>query len=100
MLHISIDHVYISHDVVFDESIFPFFTLHPNVRPHLCSEISLLPSSCIDPMMVGGIIIDSNHVPKSTDHSMHSCSPQVSSSVPALVDRSVLILGDPYLLTS
>jgi histone deacetylase 1/2 len=36
-------HVYISRDVVFDETIFPFASLHPNAGAHLRSEIALLP---------------------------------------------------------
>jgi hypothetical protein len=40
--------VYISHDVVFDENIFPFASLHPNVGALLKKEILLLPSSTSD----------------------------------------------------
>jgi hypothetical protein len=39
--------VYISRDVVFDENIFPFAKLRPNVGACLRSEILLLPSSLI-----------------------------------------------------
>jgi len=35
--------VYISRDVVFDESVFPFASLHPNAGARLKSEIALLP---------------------------------------------------------
>jgi hypothetical protein len=39
--------VYISHDVIFDETVFPFSTLHPNVGAHLKAEILLLhPTLC------------------------------------------------------
>jgi hypothetical protein len=34
--------VYISHDVIFDETVFPFSTLHPNTVAHLQAEILLL----------------------------------------------------------
>jgi hypothetical protein len=34
----------ISHDVVFDEAIFPFHSLHPNDGAHLHVKILLLPS--------------------------------------------------------
>jgi hypothetical protein len=34
--------VYVSHDVVFDESVFSFSNLHPNVGPQLHAEIMLL----------------------------------------------------------
>jgi hypothetical protein len=57
------------------ECVFLFSTLRTNGRPHLLSKISLLPSSLIDPMTIGGITIDSNCVPKSTDCSMQSCLP-------------------------
>lgn len=36
--------VYISRDVVFDESVFPFESLHPNAAAILRKEILLLPS--------------------------------------------------------
>jgi hypothetical protein len=44
-LDVSTGQVYISRDVMFDESIFPFANLHPNVGAHFCAEISLLPPS-------------------------------------------------------
>jgi hypothetical protein len=44
-LDISTGRVYISRDVVFDENIFPFASLHPNVGALLKKEILLLPSS-------------------------------------------------------
>lgn len=37
--------VYISHDVVFDETIFPFSNLHPNAGHRLRNEILLLHAS-------------------------------------------------------
>jgi hypothetical protein len=37
--------VYILRDVVFDEAVFPFAKLHPNVNPLLRSEILLQPES-------------------------------------------------------
>jgi hypothetical protein len=36
-------HVYISRDIVFDENVFPFASLHPNARARLHSELALLP---------------------------------------------------------
>ena len=44
-LDVSSGHVYILRDVVFDENIFPFSTLHSNAGARLRSEILLLPSS-------------------------------------------------------
>jgi hypothetical protein len=35
--------VYISHDVIFDEHVFPFAHLHPNAGAKLRTELSLLP---------------------------------------------------------
>ena len=35
--------VYISRDVVFDETVFPFASLHPNAGARLHSELALLP---------------------------------------------------------
>jgi hypothetical protein len=37
--------VYISRDAVFDENVFPFASLHPNISVLLKKEILLLPSS-------------------------------------------------------
>jgi hypothetical protein len=42
-LDVSTGHVYISHDVVFDETIFPFAELHPNASRRLKQDILLLP---------------------------------------------------------
>jgi histone deacetylase 1/2 len=43
-LDIATGRIYISRDVVFDESVFPFSTLNPNAGAQLLSEISVLPS--------------------------------------------------------
>jgi hypothetical protein len=37
--------VYIPRDVIFDERVFPFASLHPNVGAQLRAEIALLPDS-------------------------------------------------------
>lgn len=39
--------VYISKDVVFDERLFPFATLHPNAGARPCSEIAILPDTLL-----------------------------------------------------
>jgi hypothetical protein len=39
--------VYISRDVIFDEEVFPFSTLHSNVGARLRAEIALLPSGLV-----------------------------------------------------
>jgi hypothetical protein len=42
-LDILAGRIYISRDVVFDETLFPFSKLHPNAGTHLRSEVLLLP---------------------------------------------------------
>jgi histone deacetylase 1/2 len=56
-LDVSTRRVYISRDVVFDESIFPFETLHENAGARLRQEILLLPEHIVSstPGHVGGI---------------------------------------------
>jgi hypothetical protein len=44
-LDVAEGRVYISHDVVFDETVFPFIKLNPNAGTRLRSEILLLPSA-------------------------------------------------------
>jgi hypothetical protein len=46
-LDVDTGRVYISRDVVFDENIFPFASLNPNVGHHLREEILLLPSDSL-----------------------------------------------------
>lgn len=48
-LDISTGRVYVSRDVIFDEMVFPFSTLHPNAGAHLRSEIALLPTHLLSP---------------------------------------------------
>ena len=49
-LDISTGRVYISRDVIFDESIFPFANLHSNAGARLRAEILLLPDSLQNPV--------------------------------------------------
>jgi len=49
-LDISTGRVYISRDVVFDESVFPFESLHKNAGARLRNEILLLPSHLLNNM--------------------------------------------------
>jgi hypothetical protein len=44
----SIGRVYISRDVVFDEHVFPFSRLHPNVAAWLRAELSVLPDALLN----------------------------------------------------
>jgi histone deacetylase 1/2 len=48
-LEVSSGRVYISRDVVFDEAVFPFKSLHPNAGALLHQEILLLPSTLHNP---------------------------------------------------
>jgi hypothetical protein len=45
----SLGCVYISRDVVFDEHVFPFASLHPNAGARLRVEINLLPDVLLNP---------------------------------------------------
>lgn len=56
---------YISHDVVFDESVFLFAKLHPNAGALLQSQILLPSSLCISEF--GSNSEDFDRMPKSTD---------------------------------
>jgi hypothetical protein len=49
-LEIKTGRVYISRDVIFDETQFPFSKLHPNAGARLRTEISLLPQSLLNPV--------------------------------------------------
>jgi hypothetical protein len=49
--------VYISHDVVFDETVFPFSKFHSNAGAQLRSEIHLLPPSLLNPCGSPGVQI-------------------------------------------
>jgi hypothetical protein len=41
-LDVQTGRIYITRDVMFDETVFPFQSLHPNVSALLCKEILLL----------------------------------------------------------
>jgi hypothetical protein len=48
-LDVSTGRIYISRDVVFDENIYPFQSLHPNAGAQLRKEILLLPENLVAP---------------------------------------------------
>jgi hypothetical protein len=54
--------IYISRDVVFDESVYPFAKLHPNTGARLRGEISLLPPHLYMPITNchGGVCLTGN----------------------------------------
>ena len=56
----SAGRVYISRDVVFDENIFPFASLHPNAGAQLRAEIALLPDMLRNPSAGDSILPDQN----------------------------------------
>ena len=64
-LDVPTGRVYIFRDVVFDESVFPFETLHPNAGALLRQEILLLPSTL-----------------RYFDHGGNNCNNQHDDSIP------------------
>jgi hypothetical protein len=97
-LDISTGHVYISHDVVFDETAFPFSMLHPNAGARLRSEILLLPPSLVDPTLIRGSTMDVTNLSKSTNPSMQQCALPEFPGAAKVMDRSVIAHGDSYFL--
>lgn len=62
---------HISRDVVLDENIFPFQSLHPNAGAQLRAEILLLPDSSLSSSSTQneGIHVDNHmHIVPITDH--------------------------------
>lgn len=53
--------VYISRDIVFDESVFPFSALHPNAGAQLRAEILLLPDSLKNSTSFGDANLHDQH---------------------------------------
>jgi hypothetical protein len=49
--------VYISRDVMFDETIFPFASLRPNAGARLRAEIALLPKNLVSSLTYFGDVI-------------------------------------------
>ena len=68
-LDIQSGRVYISSDVIFDEGVFPFSTLHSNAGARLRAEIALLPPSLV-PFIGTEQLVD--HVFDSTNHATNS----------------------------
>ena len=61
-LDISTGRVYISRDVIFDENVFPFASLHPNAGARLHAEILLLSPELLNPSDHGGECSADDHV--------------------------------------
>lgn len=75
-LDLSSGRVYISRDVIFDETIFPFSSLRPNAGRRLQQEISLLPPSLQHSDIItgyGGQHVD-NHVPTCSTNTTNPCA--------------------------
>lgn len=70
----STGRVYISRDVVFDESIFPFASMHPNTGARLQAELRILPDVLLNPSThLGGINVhDQNLSSLMTTNATHS----------------------------
>jgi hypothetical protein len=70
--------IYISRDVLFDENIFPFSSLHPNAGAHLRGEIALLPPSLLSPNASFGDALL---------HDQYTSPPETSNSLPSADDH-------------
>lgn len=97
-LDIATDRIYISRDVVFDETVFPFADLHPNVGSLLHSEISLLPPTLFSQSSVGSEIGGLTNAPKSTDPFVEHVGLQDLHDNLDMADRSVLSPSTSYFL--
>jgi hypothetical protein len=67
-LYVAEGRVYISKDVVFDEDVYPFASLHPNAGPRLRAEILLLPSTLLNP----STFADDNTIHPAGNGSLHT----------------------------
>jgi hypothetical protein len=86
-LEVSSGRVYISRDVVFDESEFPFSKLHSNVGAHLREEISLLPFNLLNPPeseQLGGHV---TNLPDDSDNSGENSNENRVSNTPDMSTR-------------
>lgn len=56
-LDVSEGRVYISRDVIFDENVYPFASMHPNAGARLKAKILLLPTDLLNPSSDFGVTI-------------------------------------------
>jgi histone deacetylase 1/2 len=94
----STGRVYISRDVTFDESVFPFESLHQNAGARLRKEILLLPDHLLNPDCGVVDCIDSNVTNNHADHAPQSISGEdllQDESQEDAEDPGVLFQGDP-----
>jgi hypothetical protein len=82
--------VYITHDVTFDEQVFPFEKLHENVGAKLRQEILLLPSNLLP--RYDGAYRDRVSLPREENNEQN---PETVQEEPAEEETDVLIPGVP-----
>jgi hypothetical protein len=83
--------VYISRDVVFDETVYPFSSLHPNAVARLRSELALLPDILKNPSSdFGDALLRDQHLSSPTNGQLSSCADTLpaDTSAPACNDSS------------
>ena len=71
--------IYISWDVIFDEHVFPFASLHPNAGPRLRAEMALLPPSLLGQNAGFGDAIF---------HDQYTSPPVTTNALPSYVDHT------------
>jgi hypothetical protein len=79
-LDLSTGRTYISWDVIFDENIFPFSTLHHNAGPRLREEILLLPPSLINNFSRGELATDHMTSVSNATNSSEDLQPEQENS--------------------
>lgn len=82
--------IYISRDVIFDEQVFPFASLHPNASAQLRDELALLPDILMNPSCSsGGAQI--------SDQRLFSLVPTNTSQLPgeSVFDAAQELVGNP-----
>lgn len=72
-LDVSTGRVYVSRDVIFDETVFPFESLHPNAGAKLRAKISLLYPSLLHPQKFGVKIVNDHDAPNLSNDLDESC---------------------------
>jgi hypothetical protein len=90
--------IYISQDVIFDEEVFSFSTLHPNAGAHLRSEIELLHPTLIYPSFgyeIGqGVDQNTDYSPDATNVAVE-CANQEQVDGENIADQVVSSVGLP-----
>ena len=75
------ERVYISRDVVFDEHVFPFPSLHPNAGARLRKDIELLPDLFSSSTSLGNVNSLHQHLPSPASSNSSSSSFDVAENV-------------------